>query len=245
MSTKLETTEPKLDSQEPPKKDLPINKIGLFIQKQVVTLFRSTMYLLPPILGINVYMTRNQIIFDHLSLVYQMQSNRNQSVSKQSSAPQKAVVSAQNSQSSTPRKTVASAQNSCAPYDEFKRSSSNGAAQALSGMHQLMYSPSRLDLKGMDLAGAQLQEWKFLGIAIKDGANLSHSNFRCSNLKEANLTGADLTGADLTGANLTGANLTGAKLGEKSLKSFKDITLCRTIGVDRTLLQDNDKCKKN
>jgi uncharacterized protein YjbI with pentapeptide repeats len=90
---------------------------------------------------------------------------------------------------------------------------------------------TRLDLKGVDLAGAHLIAADLLGAdladACLDGANLSHArlqrallagaqlveaSLRHAQLTDADLRNADLTRADLTGARLNGANLSCAKL---------------------------------
>jgi uncharacterized protein YjbI with pentapeptide repeats len=85
---------------------------------------------------------------------------------------------------------------------------------------------TRLDLKGVDLAGAHLIAADLLGAdlanACLDGANLSHARLQRAllsdaqlvdaNLQHAQLTGADLRNADLTRADLTRADLTGANL---------------------------------
>lgn len=80
---------------------------------------------------------------------------------------------------------------------------------------------SYLDLKGVKLINAQLENSKLNGVDLSE-ANLSGANLILVDLREADLCMADLSGANLSGADLymadlSGANLSGADLSYASL----------------------------
>jgi uncharacterized protein YjbI with pentapeptide repeats len=205
---------------------------------------------LPLLFGMNVYMDRDKFIFDNLSFINQIRSQREQA----------SQLLSNNDQDSLARQTT------CSKYEKFKLLGSKGAAQAMSGIHRLNYDPSRLDLKGMDLSGVELQEWKVFGsFSIRGGANLKGDDLACTDLSDANLTGANLTdvnlaganltganlaganlaGANLTGVNLTGVTLTGANLNARALESFQNIIVCKVIGVDGKPVKNIGTCDGN
>jgi uncharacterized protein YjbI with pentapeptide repeats len=182
---------------------------------------KLTLTALTVLFGMNVYMERDRAILDNLSFIHQLRSQREQAGQNQT----------------------------CAQYQKFTSMGSKGSAQALSRLHQLMYSPSRLDLKGMDLSGVQLQELTFFGLlTLKDGASLVGDDLTCTDLSDANLTGVNLTNVDLSGAKLNRAKLNGAKLDGAKLNRAKldgaklngaklngvDLTGAKLSGVDLT-----------
>jgi hypothetical protein len=74
---------------------------------------------------------------------------------------------------------------------------------------------TRLDLRGANLEGANLQD------AYLRGANLQEANLQEANLEGANLQWANLFNANLQGANLRAANLYYAKLQHASLQGAR------------------------
>ncbi|MBB5929336.1 pentapeptide repeat-containing protein [Streptomyces echinatus] len=99
--------------------------------------------------------------------------------------------------------------------------------------------PSRIDLSGLHLQGADLTGADLSGIVCND-ADLTDTQLAASTLTNAYLDGVILAGANLTRANLTGArlnkaNLTGARLlgADCTGAQFEDANLTRVAAYLR------------
>lgn len=75
-------------------------------------------------------------------------------------------------------------------------------------------------LHDLDLAGAELEDVDFTGIAL-ERRSLAGSNLARCNFTKAKLTGVDMRGADLSGAILAEADLTSANLSRATLDRAK------------------------
>ncbi|APH74247.1 pentapeptide repeat-containing protein [Aquibium oceanicum] len=114
--------------------------------------------------------------------------------------------------------------------------------------------PYRLDLRGTNLAGADLSKGWFdhanFAESRLEGANLIMAGLNGANLSGAGLNGADLTWAGLNDANLSGAGLNGANLSGAGINGAYLIGAglnganLSGAGVDRSTSFTNAKASK-
>lgn len=100
----------------------------------------------------------------------------------------------------------------------------------------LLASPlRRRDLSGVNLSGANLQEFDFRGCNLT-GANLSKADLRKATLDSTNLSEANLSRADFREGSMRNANLTNANCSRAKLSQVDMYNIC----MERTDLQNAD-----